>query len=360
MTRTRRIIAAVLLFATVLAANPEAALAAGESKTYAYLPDHSVYFYDVSEGYAWANREVDALALAGIIKGGGDHLFRPGDSITRADFIVMLDRAYGMTEALNNGTITSAGTFSDIPKGAYYEQSVIAAKALGVATGTNGRFNPTGKMTRQDAMVFLKRTIDCTSIQLAAGPTSLFIDAKQIADYAQNAVGALASAQVVSGNGSKINPLSMVKRSEMAVMLYRALHLSTDGSSPIYKKRGDIINLCVGAQVYADVVIENYDPYAKYGELMQYTKMRQENGTIYVTFAGNQPINRAAVVNGDSITFKDASGKTETYPMAKDCVPIDVSPYHQVNNVVSTNGTYKYCFPSIVDGEVVTVYYQTK
>ena len=47
----------------------------------------------------YTSSEVDTLAVAGVIKGGGTHLFYPGNAITRADFIVMLDRAYGMSEA---------------------------------------------------------------------------------------------------------------------------------------------------------------------------------------------------------------------------------------------------------------------
>ena len=71
---------------------------------------------------------VDTLAVAGVIKGGGTHLFYPGNAITRADFIVMLDRAYGMSEALDNGQVNSNGSFVDVPSSAYYSKAVIAAK----------------------------------------------------------------------------------------------------------------------------------------------------------------------------------------------------------------------------------------
>ena len=71
-----------------------------------------------------------------MIKGGGTHLFYPGNAITRADFIVMLDRAYGMSEALDNGQVNSNGSFVDVPSSAYYSKAVIAAKAFGIAAGT--------------------------------------------------------------------------------------------------------------------------------------------------------------------------------------------------------------------------------
>ena len=143
MTRTRKLVAAMLLVAVVSVSVLTAALATDTTETYAYLPDHSVYFYDVTEQYAWAHREVDTLAVAGVIKGSGNHLFYPERAITRADFIVMLDRAFGMSEALDSGLIDASGTFVDVPGNTYYSKSVTAAKAFGVATGTDdNRFLP--------------------------------------------------------------------------------------------------------------------------------------------------------------------------------------------------------------------------
>ena len=172
MKRTRKLVTvAVLAVAVVVSAITAAyALSANTTETYAYLPEHSVYFYDTAGEYAWASREVDTLAVAGVIKGGGTHLFYPGNAITRADFIVMLDRAFGMSEALDNGQVNSNGSFVDVPSSAYYSKAVIAAKAFGIAAGTaTGEFQPQQSMTRQDAMVFLKRTIDRTALKLGTG-----------------------------------------------------------------------------------------------------------------------------------------------------------------------------------------------
>ena len=161
MKRTCKLAAAALLTAAVTVGTVTACAAAETAvttETYAYLPDHSVYFYDVDDGYSWAFREVDTLAVAGVIQGRGDHLFYPRIAITRADFIVMLDRAYGMSSALESGAVTAQQDFSDVPSDKYYAKSVAAARALGVATGTaDNRFLPQQTMSRQDEMVFLQR-----------------------------------------------------------------------------------------------------------------------------------------------------------------------------------------------------------
>lgn len=354
MTRARKLSAKVLLVAVVALGLLTAAYAMDGTKTYAYLPNHSVYFYDVAEGYAWAHREVDTLAMNGVIKGSGEHLFFPNRAITRAEFIVMLDRAYGMSAALDRGAVTSKGSFADVPNGAYYSKAVQAAKAFGVATGTkDGKFLPEQYMTRQDAMVFLKRTIDCTQLQLPAGSVNGFSDSNGVSGYARDSVGSLVSAKVIGGTNGRLNPRKNVTRAEMAVMLYRALHLEKNGERLMYTKRDDIVNVCIGAYTYSDVVIENYRPGGRYRDLMRYSKLRQENGKMYITLEENQVINQTGTYENGQITI----GGT-TYPVAYNCIAIDVTPpYHQMSGPISTDSVYRYCYPSVVNGEVTVIYY---
>lgn len=362
MTRTRKLVAAMLLVVVVAVSVLTAALATDNTETYAYLPDHSVYFYDVTEKYAWAHREIDTLAVAGVIKGSGNHLFYPGSAITRADFIVMLDRAFGMSEALDSGLIDSDGTFVDVPGNTYYSKSVTAAKAFGVATGTDdNRFLPDQNMTRQDAMVFLKRTLDRTQLTLPAGTLSGYVDIDLISGYAREAVSALVNARVISGSNGKLSPTANVTRAEMAVMLYRATHLLDGGTNAVYQQRGNVVNLCIGAQSYCDVVIENYDSSVQYEGLMQYTNLRQEGGVTYITLTNSQEIDRTVTYEDGQFAFKDAqSGETLTMPAASNCVAVDVTqPYHQIDAPVSTGNVYRHCYPSVVNGEVSIIYYTT-
>ena len=97
--------------------------------------------------------------------------------------------------------------------------------------------------------------------------------------------------KVIGGSKGKINPLSKVTRAEMAVMLYRATHLTVQGRGAVYQSRGDLVNLCIGTQNYCDVVIENYDPSVTYTGLMGYTDFRRVGGVTYV-FAERQTRDR--------------------------------------------------------------------
>ncbi len=357
-------IVALIMVCVVMVCVLTAALASNDTKTYAYLPNHSVYFYDVVDNYAWAHQEVDVLALGGVINGGGDHLYYPGNPITRADFIVMLDRAYNMSGAVESGKVPSKGTFIDVPSNAYYSDAVKSAKALGVTSGASGNhFWPQQHMTRQDAMVFLKRTLDCTNVILKPASISSFTDHLQVEDYATEAVGALIGAKIIDGVNGRLNPNAKVTRAEMAVMLYRATRLTDNNGVAAFEKRGDIANVCIGAQIYSDAVIENYNPEITYGGLMRYSSIRQEDGVTYITLEESQSIDHKASVAEGRLILNDTSpnaapGATIAYQLADGCVAIDVTaPYHQMSYPVSTGGTYRHCYPSVVDGRVTIIYY---
>lgn len=334
-----------------------------DAKTYAYLPDHSVYFYDVADDFAWAHHEIDALAVSGIVTGEGDHLFYPGRPITRADFLIMLNRAYNMTSALEDGTIPLRGTFVDVPDDAYYCDAVLAAHAFGVADGIQGnQFLPENNVTRQDAMVFLKRTLDCTGVTLRAKALSLYADGGEVQEYARESVAALTGAGIFESSDGWLRPYALVTRAEMAVMLYRATHLTESNNISYYEAQPDIVNVCIGTQIYSDVVITNYNPENEYHDLMRYSEIHTQNGITCITLQENQPINRQASYSNGKLVLNDPNNPNNasvTYPLAKECAAIDVTaPYHQLDAPVSTGGTYLYCIPSVENGEVTTIYYQ--
>ena len=67
----------------------------------------TVSFTDVSED-AWYVEQVGVLASLGIIQGDGDGTFRPGDTISRAEFATMAAKF----ENLEEGSVS----FSDVPE----------------------------------------------------------------------------------------------------------------------------------------------------------------------------------------------------------------------------------------------------
>lgn len=119
------------------------------------------------------------------------------------------------------------------------------------------------------------------------------------------------------------------------------------------------MSLCIGAQSYSDVVIENYAPSVTYEGLVQYSGLRREGSTMYITIEGTHAIDREASYKNGEFTFNgDENGILGKYPVSSDCVAIDTGePYHQITSPVSTGSEYSRCYPSVKDGEVVAVYY---
>jgi hypothetical protein len=177
----------------------------------------STFFTDVNASYDWAADAVDYLYLKGVITGSGDKIYNPSYNITRGDFILMLSRAL-------NFTGTPSAMFSDVPSGSYYYNAIAAAKAMGIAQGNNNKFNPTGALTRQDAMLLIYRALKATGHYMTDGTSADlagYSDTSKIASYALTAVQTLVKAQIITGSSGKLNPTGNLSRAEMAVIIFR-------------------------------------------------------------------------------------------------------------------------------------------
>jgi len=172
------------------------------------------------DGYGWAREAIESLHGDGIVNGISDGVYAPGSYIRRADFVLMLCRAYGLRSG-------GGGSFADVPAGAYYAEAVGTAKALGIAQGDGTFFRPADDVTRQEAMVFICRTLRAVGRDLSGYNADLgtFSDSGMIAGWAVDSVMALVGAGIINGKGGVIDPCGSMTRAEMAVALYRTLNL---------------------------------------------------------------------------------------------------------------------------------------
>ncbi|RTE09203.1 S-layer homology domain-containing protein [Paenibacillus whitsoniae] len=167
--------------------------------------------------YSWANHQIEVMASKGIIEGTAENQFSPADSITRADFILLLVKTLQLTADSQN-------TFSDVSSQAYYAEAVQIAKSLGIAQGNeSNQFNPTDPITRQDLMSLLARAMILKGQlkESSIEAVSIFTDRKDIASYAENPIAALVKAGIVQGDGNQLHPTGATTRAEAAVLLYR-------------------------------------------------------------------------------------------------------------------------------------------
>ena len=188
----------------------------------------SAVFSDVTAtSYSWAADSVDFLYYEEVANGSNGK-YNPKSNITRGDFMLMLYRAF-LEEDYGNYNVTS--NFPDVVKGttSYSKetyQAVGVAKYLGIAQGSNGKYNPTSYITREEAMTLIYRTLDEVGYSMSytvSTSTSSFSDYSSVSSYARAAIKDLIGHGVVIGTNGKIQPKSNITRAEMAVILHRVL-----------------------------------------------------------------------------------------------------------------------------------------
>ncbi|SET52503.1 Uncharacterized lipoprotein YddW, UPF0748 family [Natronincola peptidivorans] len=190
-----------------------------ESKELIISTNQSNYFYDVNNHYAWAINAIDNLHERSIVSGVGNGKFAPGNNVTRADFLIMVMKSYGIELDYH---ITD--NFSDAGN-RYYTKYLGTAKRLGLVSGVgNNLYSPETAITRQDMLVILYRVLDQLGQLPKAGnvskPFDEYNDTGDIANYAEKAMRLFVESGMIRGDGSNLMPISTATRAETAQVLY--------------------------------------------------------------------------------------------------------------------------------------------
>ena len=184
-------------------------------------------FKDIAK-YEWAKEAIEALASKGVTTGTSQNTFSPEQQVSRADYVVMLIKALGLSAKVESN-------FTDVQSSDYYYEALGIAKALGISEGSgNNRFDPKASITREDLMVLTARALHISKrLDVITDLSSLnvFKDRSRISDYAAASVSILVKNGIVSGNDEGIAPRFNTIRAEAALIIYRLLHLSFKGGS---------------------------------------------------------------------------------------------------------------------------------
>jgi exopolysaccharide biosynthesis protein len=166
----------------------------------------------------WANEAVGRLALRGVLKGFPDGSYKPGQAVTRAQFI------FSLAAALKWPAPENTTSYSDyIPDWA--KPALEAAAARGVINGyPDGTIRPDDKITRSEMAVIIDRAL---SLGDPEGMIN-YKDLNNIPEYALGAVLRITEAGLLQGSEGYFNPLQGATRAEMAVAVDRVLSWWTE------------------------------------------------------------------------------------------------------------------------------------
>ena len=165
-----------------------------------------------------ANRQaIETLAAYGVINGMTKTTFAPSDSLTRAQFAKIVVGSLGLAPEYR-------GTFNDVAESAWYAPYVDTAAAYGIVNGVgDGKFNPDGRITVQEAAAMTARAaalcgID-TALQDADAALASYKDASGVASWAKASVAFCAASGLWASGETALTPTRQITRGEISQML---------------------------------------------------------------------------------------------------------------------------------------------
>ncbi|MNO65527.1 putative sporulation-specific glycosylase YdhD [compost metagenome] len=177
--------------------------------------DDAVPFKDINNSYA--KKEIIDLYHRNILTGTSETSFSPTKSITRAEFITVLDRLLQLSPA-----VSPVSPYTDVAKSAWYYGWIQAAVQLELANGTSATtFAPAKAVTRQEAAVWMAKALKQTNHTSAL---TSFKDRNEIASWARSAIATVNDLGLMKGDHSgEFRPTDPITRQETAVLIDRVL-----------------------------------------------------------------------------------------------------------------------------------------
>lgn len=168
-------------------------------------------------------KAIETLASYGIINGKSPGKFEPAAHMTRAEFAAIITRGLGLAAK-------DAGAFTDVPASAWYTGYIGTANQYEIVNGLgDGKFNPNGTITRQEAAAMVARAAKLCGLvtDMTAGEAkdmlAQFGDYTTVAPWAQDALAFCYQAGILDQADTNIQPTKAILRGEIAQMLYNML-----------------------------------------------------------------------------------------------------------------------------------------
>ncbi len=168
-----------------------------------------------TQAAGWADEYMQTMVDWGVLRDDIPGNMDPDHYLTRAEFVAMVNRAYGYTKV---GPVP----FQDIsPKDWYYEDICIAYN-VGYFTGfSETTAGPNSLLTREQAAVLIGRNM---SLEQGTGEVLGFTDSRSFSNYSRHMIESVCNEGIISGySDGSFRPKNNVTRGHVAAMLTRAV-----------------------------------------------------------------------------------------------------------------------------------------
>lgn len=141
-------------------------------------------------GGHWAQSTITQWTSKGYISGYPDGTFKPDNSITRAEFVVLVNKAMGYTKKGN-------AYFKDLSSSHWAYNEIMKGVSAGYISGdASGTFRPDDPVSRQEVAVMISKILDLGKNPAAAAK---FVDYRFIPAWSVGYVGSVTEAGIMSG-----------------------------------------------------------------------------------------------------------------------------------------------------------------
>lgn len=159
----------------------------------------------------WAYDSIKQFIEKGYISGYEDKTFKPNNSITRAEFVKIVNKVFNFTEQ-------DGENFKDIEPGTWYYEDICIGVRAGYINGYQDEtFRPNEPISREEAASII------STITKLYGKSSLkFIDDNKIGLWAKESVYGLVENNIMSGyEDNTFRPKNKITRAEAVATLSR-------------------------------------------------------------------------------------------------------------------------------------------
>ncbi|CEN82000.1 glucan endo-1 [[Clostridium] sordellii] len=236
----------------------------------------------------WAKKEINQFISNGYVNGYEDKTFRPDNSITRAEFVKLVNKYFGFN---NKEDIK----FSDINTNDWYYNDICIASKAGYINGYKDKtFKPNKTITREEVskiLISIKNKQDNVYDKLNKYP-----DKNKVSNWAKPYVeGAIEQGYLKGDDLGLLNPTNNITRAESITILSRVSKEKSEikDEAPLITAKENLI-LEVGQKFdisMLNIKISDKDLDVKY------------EGKVNTDLAGNYTI---------TVTAKDSKGLTTT------------------------------------------------
>lgn len=173
----------------------------------------------------WASTQMNAWIGQGIIKGYPDGTVKPDASVTRAEFMAMVNKAYRLSGS-------SGKAFKDVSAKSWYSSVIDTAATAGYIGGyPDGTMRPDARISRNEAAVIIMKASGLSGNSTAS---SVFSDSRKIPSWAQAAVGAAYRKGAMSGYpDGTFGGERYISRAEAVISLSRSVTAPVTPPAPI-------------------------------------------------------------------------------------------------------------------------------